>query len=72
MKKSDARKKTEKNEKNMFFSRKKHEMKKTVFFTTLPRRHWEGESLQSYSTCGCIQGYEEHRLPGLIPRGSVC
>ena len=32
MKKSDARKKTEK---NMFFSRKKHEMKKTVFFTTL-------------------------------------
>ena len=30
MKKSDARKKTEKNEKNMFFSRKKHEMKKTV------------------------------------------
>ena len=35
MKKSDARNKTEKNEKNMFFSRKKHEMKKTVFFTTL-------------------------------------
>ena len=35
MKKSDARKKTEKNEKNtkknMFFSWKKHEMKKTVF-----------------------------------------
>ena len=39
MKKSDARKKTEKNEKNTkktcFFPRKKHEMKKTVFFTTL-------------------------------------
>ena len=38
MKKSDARKKTEKNEKNTkkhVFSRKKHEMKKTFFFTTL-------------------------------------
>ena len=44
MKKSDARKKNEKNEKKntkktcFFPEKKKHEMKKTVFFTTLGMR----------------------------------
>ena len=52
MKKSDARKKTEKTE-------KKHEMKKTFFFTTLPATHSSFEDVHP-SPEHCDRGKEKN------------